>query len=867
MEDILNKITKETIVITPNQRLSATLHRLYQQHQLDQEIKCWQTPDFLPFNAWQERLWLEDALPNKRLFLLNTIQEQMLWEKVIGKTDVLQLTETASTALSAWKLIKQWQIDLNHPSFSETEDYQFFKQWITSFQLLCDQHQWIDHALLVDYLSDAIMNRMITVPKHILLLGFTELPPQWQTFFECCKQSGSQVESIHLLSQHLNTVRLCLEDAEDEVVTMARWAKKIITNHPSSKIGCVVPMLDKKRDRVMQLFSDVFSEQTMFNVSAGKHLSNYPIIHAALEALSFYKNTIPVNTFRYFLTSPFIGDAENEYIKRASYDQFLRKKNVLRVDFNLLKNSLESYSPKLSKRIFDFKKFFTDNNQTRSYYEWAEIFNNLLTLLGWPGERSLNSEEYQIVQAWLHLLTQLQSLDQISGTVPYHQALRHLITMANKNIFQAQTPEAPIQVLGTLEAAGLPFDYLWVSGLDHLSWPPPSHPNPFIPKSLQRQFNMPHATAERELIYCENLIEQYKQSASHVIFSHAAKQDDLILQVSTLIESISEIQITDLALPIYQTSHESSYLSQQKEFLLDELAPPIVLHDETIKGGVNVIKQQALCPFKAFSEWRLHAHAMDEELPGLRAKDRGILIHKALELIWNTLQDQASLLRLSQNELDDLIRDCIQQAFLPFQSDYAHRPVYLQLEQTRLQLLINQWLNIEKNRPPFKVIKHENKIKLKLNQFQFDVRIDRIDELSSQNQLIIDYKTSRYHHINQWMDDRPEEPQLPLYALHYPNNTIGIAFAHVTKGECRFNGISHDIVEINGIKVIDEVRNLSSTTWTQQLNAWKNIFIQLCEDFTQGVAKVNPKDTVQTCGQCSLHSLCRIREEFDVKSH
>ncbi len=65
--------------------------------------------------------------------------------------------------------------------------------------------------------------------------------------------------------------------------------------------------------------------------------------------------------------------------------------------------------------------------------------------------------------------------------------------------FQAQSPAANVQILGILEAGGLLFDALWISGLDDSNWPAQPKPNPFIPKRLQRELKMPHASAEREL--------------------------------------------------------------------------------------------------------------------------------------------------------------------------------------------------------------------------------------------------------------------------------------------------------------------------------------------------------------------------------
>src|SRR5205085_8081501 len=178
---------------------------------------------------------------------------------------------------------------------------------------------------------------------------------------------------------------------------------------------------------------------------------------------------------------------------------------------------------------------------------------------------------------------------------------------------------------------------------------------------LQRDLHMPHATAERELTFCKLMTEQFQHGAATVIFSHAEKQEQLELQPSPLIRDLPCTSLQQLQLKDYITPSARIFYAKNIEWLVDDQAP-VVTANEKIRGGVSVIKQQALCPFKSFSEWRLHAHAMETPLPGLRAKDRGNVIHKSLELIWNHLQDQTTLLTLQEEALNSLIQQSIETA-------------------------------------------------------------------------------------------------------------------------------------------------------------------------------------------------------------
>ena len=60
--------------------------------------------------------------------------------------------------------------------------------------------------------------------------------------------------------------------------------------------------------------------------------------------------------------------------------------------------------------------------------------------------------------------------------------------------FQPESPPAPIQILGLLEAVGLPFDALWVAGMATTRGRAPPRPHPLLPVRWQRERGVPRAT-------------------------------------------------------------------------------------------------------------------------------------------------------------------------------------------------------------------------------------------------------------------------------------------------------------------------------------------------------------------------------------
>lgn len=891
----LQTLTPNTTILTPNRRLSATLHQLYAEYQLDLKNRVWLTPTILPMTTFLESLWKtysRDTFTSTP-YLLNTLQENWLWEKIIKesakKSHVLQISKTAHLAKSAWNILKQWRIDSASAIFTRAEDYATYQQWAQTFVQLCKKNNWIDAASLPDCLITPITIQTLAIPAKILVLGFTELSPQLSYLIETLKKNGCEVEEMSTLptahdglEESTNQAAyIKMHNEEAEILAMARFAHTRYMNHlkqqqlakqknavmysKSIRIGCVIPQLEKKRDRIQQIFSAVFAnsgtytlptEESPFNISAGKAMLHYPIIFIALQLFSLHKKNIPLSLMSTLLASPFLGEAESERIKRAMLDKQLRQDNHHSIDLEtFLQQQEHSHCPHFFKRLNQFLSVLKASPWQQSFSQWTKFFNESLAIFGFPGERSLSSDEFQTLENWLNLLNEVATLDQVASPVTFAEAWQILYQIASEKVFQPKTPEAPIQILGLLEAAASPFDYLWVARMDDLSWPPTPNPHPFIPKSLQREFKMPHATAEREYIYCEQMTEQFKQSAPYVIFSFPKHQEELELEASSLIRHLKLVTWENLKIDEKPLPPQIIFQSQCIEKIIDETGP-MLSENMRVRGGSNVLKAQALCPFKAFAEWRLHAHALETPTLGLRNKDRGILVHQILERIWNKLNDHATLVSMSEASLNEFLKVSIDEIF-PYSSSE-----YFSLEKKRLLQLLTGWLMHEKSRKPFKVVT-EKTATIKLDQLYFTLRIDRIDELSDGKKLIIDYKTGKNNHIHQWQTDRPEEPQLPLYTLTEPHTTIGISFAQCCLGEYAFKGMSESVLEIQGIKCVDDLKKNAS--WQAQLEQWRSVLTTLSRDFYQGKAEVDPKHPEVTCGFCELKPLCRINEDVSYE--
>jgi hypothetical protein len=128
---------------------------------------------------------------------------------------------------------------------------------------------------------------------------------------------------------------------------------------------------------------------------------------------------------------------------------------------------------------------------------------------------------------------------------------------------------------------------------------------------------------------------------------------------------------------------------------------------------------------------------------------------------------------------------------------------------------------------------------------------------------LIDYKLGDAHRQRKWLDrkpGRPEQPQLPLYALGQ-SELAGLAFATLAPGSIEYRGWRRgDPVAPGVLEFPNEVRRTPGAPedWASLLAHWRTVIHALADNYVHGVANVDPLP--QACAYCHLSSFCRIHE-------
>ena len=865
-------------LVTASQRLARHLAASYGAAQQAHGAPVWEAPDILPWNQWLERFWQEsfgllDA--DTPQLLLSDFQEQTLWEEVIRAADsepLLQVPAAARSARDAWQLLHAWKLSIPRSQESASEDVSAFARWSKAYGQHCTSGNWLDSARLPDAVRNAIAAGRLAPPRSLIIAGFDELTPQQDALLNAVRAAGVTVTPLTPADLTARVARVGYDDRRAEIHAAAAWARAALESG-QTRIGVVVPDLSVQRASIVRLFDEALVPAALlpgadvvrpYNVSLGEPLAAWPVIHAALLLLEFGTGSLPVTRLSTLLRSPFLAGATSEASARAQLDALLRQEGEETVSISALLRRANAELAKQQAAVPQLHaqlRVWRDNIPARSKQfvpsVWSEQFAALLKFAGWPGDGPLDSDSLQAVMAWRELLSAFAAQDVVSTRPAYAEALATLRRMAGERVFQPQTPAAPVQVLGLLEASGLDFDSLWVMGLDDESWPPSPRPNPFLPLELQRARGLPHASAERELEFARRLTERLAASAGNVVFSHPLNAGDEKRRASPLLQSFPELVPSDFPTP-HPGLASHLFGARDIETLSDEQAPALA-PGSAVKGGTRLFQYQAACPFRAFATLRLDARAPEEPEPGLDAKARGMLLHSALEALWNTLGSHAALCGMTEETLMNAIGTAVHAALDELARDRSQTLTgrFRDIEAKRLTRLLRAWLEEEKARAPFKVVAAEQKTTIKLGGLVVEGRMDRVDELEDGTRVILDYKSGKTS-IQSWEGERPDEPQLPLYAIDMRQRqpVAAALFAQLRAGELGFNGLAARTGIAPKVKPAGE----SEAAWQAQLDAWQTTLTNLAEAFRAGDARVDPKKFPQTCEHCGLQALCRVHE-------
>ncbi|TQV81279.1 hypothetical protein FKG94_09290 [Exilibacterium tricleocarpae] len=873
---LLPAIASNTLILTPNSRLRNKILEAYGRLQAAAGTTVLTKPRVESIAAWLAEQWqclLDAGCESARGCVITTVQAELLWQQVLAEAPLLNIEQMAGLADLAYRNLALWQLPLaSLDSFNDPDTHQFL-QWAKAFEQCLAQRQLIyrEHSYAI---IGAAYNEQLLAPEPVIhLQGFDDLPPLFEMVVSAACHTLTRGAAARHPAPRLR--RTEAETAGEELHCAAQWALQVLRHEPAATIGIIVPNLGQCRQQVETCFTKVFEARALlpetarytlpFNFSAGVPLATTAPVAGALQLLNLNRNRIDLEPLCALLLSPFLGATEAELAERTALAARLRQLAKPRVSGADLRYCSEAVGAVLAGQLQQFEQLRRRATARQSPSAWLALFAAQLAALDWPGQRRLDSNEYQQVTQWYQVLEAFAGLDVAGVPLDLAGALKALQHLALTTHFQAQVPDSPVQILGALEGAGLNFTHCWVTGLQQNAWPPAPAPHPLLPIDLQRQQRMPHADSARELAFAQALTDGYRACAGQVIFSACRRDGDSEQAPSQLIADIALTPMDDVvvaeptALEQFQTGLR---LTRQLQWVDSARGPAFDPRRETLRGGSGILQHQAACPFDAFAIHRLGAQAPVPPGLGFSAIEKGMILHEALAAIWRQLHSQGELLALAPTALTervDGILDDIIAGWARRRPDYLGKR-YCELEKQRQSRLVLAWLAFEKKRPPFSVLAVEERLETTVAGLPLVLRLDRLDQFDDGRRLLIDYKAGKPA-VQRWQGPRPQEPQLPLYAISLEAQIDAIAFAEINAGEQRLHGVGDLGGEHAGIRALDTANLDLPDNWPAAMAHWREVLETLAQEFLRGDAGVIYSDKVVQRYYTDFVGLNRILEQ------
>jgi probable DNA repair protein len=884
LSELFDALHQGVRLLFPNARAAREMRASFDARQRRRGLAAWESPQILSWSQWTSSQWSELVVAGaESRLLLNSAQERSLWREVIandaasgsfGSADSL-----AELAGSAWQLAAYYNTTHRLREFATTHDSRVFAEWAEAFSKHCAARGYQSTALLDAALVLHLQAAGLTAPESLRLVGFGELKPSQEALLAALRGRETNVVEVEFeaITRELHA-SIVAKNEHEELGLAARWIREMLASRGGERevrVAVLVPDLGEVRAELADVLRETLAPElqsidadlssTPWEFSGGVPLSSLAMIGDVLALARCAEGPLALARVSSLLLSPYVGSngsGSDERDRSARFDASrLRRALLLRPEIEISSVlDLADYESAQKDNnhtllawlhsVHEFLERVGDRSRPRSFAEWMEFVRGLMQAANWPGDRALTASEFEATRTWEGTLDLVSTLDFSGRRVSYAIALEALELQAQATVFASPSTGARVQVMSVVEAEGSIFDAVAFLRCTDANWPAPERMNPLLPWALQRNLKMPGTDPAAPSAKSEAFTERLLKRSGSVLFTCAAEDESGTLRPSPLLD---EMRIERLDATTLVPSGLPIEIVDLENLADDEALPALPSHE--IAGGAAVLKLQAACGFLAFAQLRLRATEPESAGMGLDAGESGSMLHRALQHFWKEVKTQDALRSMSWAERERKLGRSIEEALSRrLQMRDRWDRAYLALMKERLRSVLQRWLEEELRRGPFVVSDVEREDLVTVGPLTLNVRVDRIDRVG-EGVFFVDYKTGYGADPKQWIGDRPDDPQLPLYTLLPEVEELkGVAFAKVRAGrDMKWVGYQSEEGVLPVSRSKGNIRELGPL-----VVEWRATLTRLAEDFASGKADVQPKSFEINCARCAHRLMCRL---------
>ena len=704
----------------------------------------------------------------------------------------------------------------------------------------------------------------------VLLRGFDAIPPTLSALVSAAATPVAPARTARTPA----AVRPA--DAPAQMEAIAGWCCERLRADPSARLLVMYPGPAGERARLAALIGGALDPgavvaahgavDALVAVEGGAPFGSLPLpSHGLLSLALLCGEDLEVETVGRWLTAPCWEGLT--VAPRAALARLLRERAPARLGLRELFGALQLAGPEhravareLDARVHRAASLLSEGRF--SPRRWAEQFHASLAALGWPDALPAEGPPPRLRQCWRALLEEFGELAAAVGELRRRPALELLRALAQRTPYRAAEEDVPVLISAVLSDPVVIYDGIWVASLSADVLPQPVTPDPFLPLRAQAEAGVPQASLAGRRAQARTLLAAWGASGRELVLSVPRREKDLELLPSPYLAGVDLREIEPRTLWVPARLRREGCIEW-----LEDVRGTAYNARSPLPAGVHSLTLQSECPFRAYTELRLGTRTEERVEPGIRMDQRGILLHAALQLLWQQLRDSERLAALDEGALRTLVGECVRHAAaaLPTPGDrrrarraaagqfdlFAPRSPALERECRRAERLIGRLCELERSRAPFTVQATEQVAELALGGGRLRLRIDRVDTVAT-GRAVLDYKSGRPI-APDWLSERPTQPQLLAYLAALGHDVVALANVNVTAREVRFRGVAASDA------VLPRVRALpadNAADWPAQQRNWIALIERLVAAFLSGDARVDPAPGA--CDHCPLPDVCRI---------